>query len=105
MLRTAGALLLVTAPAASAYGVPLVRPASPVAARSAVVRLQQMPDEPAPQIVSEETYGLMLTTLLKTEKSIKGEISANYAMVDYNFLQNLCAANPPLERHTRHFAR
>ena len=40
-------------------------------------------------IVSVETYGLMLSTLLKTENPIKQEISANYAMVDYAFLQRL----------------
>ena len=85
-LRGALALCL---PLALAYNVLPVARQSPVrTARSAVVRLQ----EAAPQqIVSEETYGMMLSTLLKTNKSIAGEISSNYAMVDYAFMQRLCA--------------
>lgn len=43
----------------------------------------------APQIKSEETYGMMMTTLLKTEESIKTQISQNYPMFDYAFLQKL----------------
>jgi len=43
----------------------------------------------ADRIVSKETYGLMLSTLLKTNESIAAQISANYAMVDYAFLQRL----------------
>ena len=103
MLRAS--LVLAALPLASSFGVPL--PSSqPAVARSAVrstnILLQGMPDgfsmgnTPMPgqegsnmKIQSEETYGMMLSTLLKTEKPIKGEISANYAMVDYQFLQKL----------------
>ena len=46
-------------------------------------------DAPAQQIESESTYGMMLTSLLKTNESISGQISANYALVDYGFLQRL----------------
>jgi len=42
------------------------------------------------QIISKDTYGLMLSTLLKAEaKDIAAQISTNYAMVDYGFLQKL----------------
>jgi len=52
-----------------------------------VAIMQQMPGEM--KIISEETYGLMLSTLFKTENPIAQEISANYAMVDYGFLTRL----------------
>ena len=55
--------------------------------RAAVAIMQQMPGEM--KIISEETYGLMLSTLFKTENPIAQEISANYAMVDYGFLTRL----------------
>jgi len=42
-----------------------------------------------PKIVADETYGMMLSTLLKTNNSIASEISKNYAMVDYAFLKRL----------------
>jgi hypothetical protein len=82
-------LLALHAPAAWAYSVPVAH--RPVASlrRSALVRLQ-MPEAGA-QIKSDETYRMMLSALLKTEKSVKSEISTNYAMVDYGFLQRLCA--------------
>lgn len=38
---------------------------------------------------SVRRYGLMLKTLLTTEQEITDQISANYAMVDYEFLQQL----------------
>jgi len=41
------------------------------------------------QIISQETYGLMLSTLLQTDENLQSQISANYAMVDYAFLQRL----------------
>jgi len=85
MLPAVCVLFVAALPCVAAYGVPLVR--APAAARSALVRMQ-MPEQGA-QFNSGETYNMMLTTLLKTEKSIKGEISANYAMVDYGFLQRL----------------
>jgi len=80
-------LLALHAPAAWAYSVPVAH--RPVASlrRSALVRLQ-MPEAGA-QIKSDETYRMMLSALLKTEKSVKSEISTNYAMVDYGFLQRL----------------
>ena len=53
-----------------------------------------MPNPMAPpiKIVADETYGLMLKTLIQTNESIAGQISANYAMVDYAFMQRLDAA-------------
>ena len=75
---------------ALAYNVPLGRAIHRAPARSAIITLQQAPAD-AVQIVSDETYGLMLSTLLKTNNSISSEISANYAMVDYDFLQRLYA--------------
>ena len=75
---------------ALAYNVPLGRAIHRAPARSAIITLQQAPAD-AVQIVSDETYGLMLSTLLKTNNSISSEISANYAMVDYGFLQRLYA--------------
>jgi len=90
--------VLIALPSISSYNIatPARHPSRPAAAasRGAIVHLQErMPQDltqpQAPQIISEETYGLMLSTLLKTEKSVKTEISANYAMVDYAFLQKL----------------
>lgn len=84
-------IVLAALPFAASYGVPLPawQPAvARVAVRSGTVFLQ-MPEEAVPSIKSEETYRMMLSTLLKTEKSIKSEISANYAMVDYGFMQKL----------------
>ena len=87
MLRPA--VLLSTLTTVLSYGVPMVGHRAPqISVRSALLRAQ-MPS--SPQIVSEETYGMMLTTLLKTNKSVTGEISANYAMVDYAFLEKLYA--------------
>lgn len=45
--------------------------------------------EQQPMIVADETYGLMLKTLLETENDLAEEISTNYAMIDYGFLQRL----------------
>lgn len=50
----------------------------------------QMPGE-GPVIVSEETYDKMFELLIATNESIPAQISANYAMVDYGFLQRLDA--------------
>lgn len=41
------------------------------------------------RIMSTETYGVMLSTLLNTNENLEAQISANYAMVDYAFLQRL----------------
>ena len=82
--------LLLGVASALAYNVPLGRAIHRAPARSAIITLQQAPAD-AVQIVSDETYGLMLSTLLKTNNSISSEISANYAMVDYGFLQRLYA--------------
>jgi hypothetical protein len=40
-------------------------------------------------IKSDETYNIMLSTLMKTNESITAQISANYAMVDMGFLERL----------------
>lgn len=50
----------------------------------------QMPGE-GPVIVSEETYDKMFEVLMATNESLPAQISANYAMVDYGFLQRLDA--------------
>ena len=65
---------------------------SPITAHSArrAHHTALMQAEPAPmEIKSDETYGLMLKTLMATEENVADQISANYAMVDYNFLQQL----------------
>lgn len=49
--------------------------------------MQAPPD--APRIVSDETYGLMLKALLETENDLDQEVSSNYAMIDYGFMQRL----------------
>jgi len=54
------------------------------------VAKMQMPGE-GMKLVSDETYSMMLSTLLKTNESISAQISANYAMIDYGFLQRLDA--------------
>ena len=42
-------------------------------------------------VVADDTYELMLKTLKETDNSLAAQISANYAMFDYGFLQKLCA--------------
>ena len=82
--------------AAVAFTLPsLPRPyATPPTASAAALRtagtFMQMPGQ-TPVIVSEETYDKMFELLLATNESISGQISANYAMVDYGFLQRLDA--------------
>ena len=61
---------------------------TPACSRRAAVAVAQMPDAP-PEIVSSETYSLMIRALLETENSIASEISSNYEMIDYGFLQML----------------
>ncbi len=46
-------------------------------------------DNAAPKVNSDETYDLMMNTLLQTEADIPGQISANYKLIDYGFLQRL----------------
>jgi len=94
------AIVSAAVPFAAAYSLAWY-PGAPVQARAAVLRMEAVPEAmpegmampgmpgDAPQIISEETYGMMLSTLLKTEKPVAQEISANYAMVDYAFLQKL----------------
>ena len=92
-------LAIAFATGAAGYAVPSVRvgrSASGSPTRSAVVRLQGEPAAadlqdlaPEGEIISSNTYGLMLTTLLKTNESIAGQISANYGLIDYAFLQRL----------------
>jgi len=102
------ALALLCLPSTAAYAASghlvVVPRTMPLAARTAVHLQIQMPgdeEEPTlrgepvdlmqqqPAIVSDETYGVMLSTLLKTNESIAAQISANYALVDYAFLQRL----------------
>jgi hypothetical protein len=42
-------------------------------------------------IVADDSYNLMLDTLIKTEQNIPEEISKNYKLVDYGFMQKLDA--------------
>ena len=59
----------------------------------------------APAIIGEETYRLMMKTLLETERSVADEISMNYQLVDFNFLQHLqqrIHANDPAEAERLH---
>ena len=70
-----------------------VRVAAASSSRAAVVRLEA-PAAAAglggvQQIKADETYDMMFEALLKTNESIKSQISANYAMIDYGFLQRL----------------
>jgi len=74
----------------SAYQLAGARTPLPVAATHACRAwplMQMEPDQPL--IVAEETYGLMLKTLLESENDLSHEISANYNMVDYAFLERL----------------
>ena len=50
----------------------------------------QMPGE-GPQVVAEETYTMMMTTLLNENISVSSQITANYGLIDYGFLQRLDA--------------
>lgn len=68
---------------------PATRGAVGVSAVRAAIYMQ-MPGQ-GPAIVSDETYDKMFELLLATEESIPAQISANYAMVDYGFLQRLDA--------------
>lgn len=71
-----------------------LQPAPPLqvtaADRQMATTFMQMPGD-GPVIVSEETYDKMFELLLATNESITAQISANYAMVDYGFLQRLDA--------------
>jgi len=53
-----------------------------------VAQAQQITNDKK-QIISSETYGLMLSRLLNTTESVPNQISANYPMIDYAFLQRL----------------
>lgn len=48
-----------------------------------------VPESGVQQIHAEETYDIMFDALLKTNESIKSQIAANYALIDYGFLQRL----------------
>lgn len=79
-------------PAAMAYQIPGLHRGAAALMRSPMrtggIALQMMPGQ-EPQIKADETYNIMLTTLLQTNESLTAQISANYAMVDYAFLQRL----------------
>jgi len=49
--------------------------------------MQQLPGQP--NIDSEETYSIMMRSLLETNSSVADEVSLNYNLVDYQFLQLL----------------
>ena len=70
-----------------------VRVAAASSSRAAVVRLEAPAASAGlggvQQIKADETYDMMFEALLKTNESIKSQISANYAMIDYGFLQRL----------------
>jgi hypothetical protein len=102
-MRATGLVLLLGAGGASAYGVAAgcaacatTRAAVAPLGRAALVAQAGAGGAPMAgpptTIRSDETYGLMLSTLLKTNESIAGQIAANYAMVDYAFLERLEAA-------------
>lgn len=95
-------VLLLGSPSVAAYSLPscmlCARAPMRLAVRTPGVRLQEGPagmEQMAGMegIVSDQTYGLMLTTLLNSNVSLPAQVSANYAMVDYAFLQRLCV--PP----------
>jgi len=84
------ALLLLSLGSADAYNLAALARgwshAAPAAARVPAVLLQM---EGEVKIVSDETYGLMMKALMETENPLEQEVSANYMMVDYAFLQKL----------------
>jgi len=91
-------VLLLGSPSVAAYSLPscmlCARAPMRLAVRTPGVRLQEGPagmEQMAGMegIVSDQTYGLMLTTLLNSNVSLPAQVSANYAMVDYAFLQRL----------------
>ena len=51
--------------------------------------MQMAPEGIGQQIDSGETYQVMMRVLMETNKSIADEVSTNYHMVDYDFLQKL----------------
>eukprot|EP00965_Chrysotila_dentata_P251894 6210343-Pleurochrysis_carterae.AAC.1 len=84
----ASAFQLIAAPFARCNG-RLARPdlcSTPACSRTALIGLQE---NVGPAIKSDETYGIMMKTLLETEKPIAQEIAANYGLIDYAFLQQL----------------
>uniref|UniRef100_A0A7S4B5Z4 Uncharacterized protein n=1 Tax=Chrysotila carterae TaxID=13221 RepID=A0A7S4B5Z4_CHRCT len=90
LLLSAGtsAFQLIAAPFARCNG-RLARPdlcSTPACSRTALIGLQE---NVGPAIKSDETYGIMMKTLLETEKPIAQEIAANYGLIDYAFLQQL----------------
>jgi hypothetical protein len=44
------------------------------------------------QIIADESYNFMLETFLKSERTFTDEVSKNYQMMDYGFMQKLEAA-------------
>ncbi|KAL1519927.1 hypothetical protein AB1Y20_023415 [Prymnesium parvum] len=84
---TTAAMLALLAPTAAYQLLPVVRGARHAAAPSSFGFLMQLEGEM--KIVSEETYGLMLKTLLQTQNKLEEEISTHYALIDYAFLQRL----------------
>jgi len=46
-------------------------------------------DAPKQRIQADQTYNIMFKTLLETEKKIPDEVSKNYALFDYGFMQRL----------------
>lgn len=62
-----------------------VRPAAPVASRPAVF----MQYDGMQGVIADDTYQLMIDTLLNPNVSVVSQIGANYAMIDYGFLQKL----------------
>ena len=111
-MQTLVSLTLLLLPGLEAFGVPSclrVSNAAGISRRVAIVaqELGQKPPNQGPdpnamaaaqlienmteeqKIISKETYGLMLSTLLSTQENVASQISANYAMIDYAFLQRL----------------
>ena len=104
MLYTAAALLslLSAAEAYSLGGAALASRETTVLAargvavasrRAALVSMQMPGAQDEVKIVADETYGIMMKTLLQTENPLDQEVSANYALIDYAFLQRLDSAH------------
>ena len=69
---------------------------SAAAPRAAALHMQMIPGQDK-VIDSQDTYNVMMRTLLETNASIADQISKNYHLVDYAFLKKLETAKVPVK--------
>ncbi|KAL3910162.1 MAG: hypothetical protein SGPRY_009158 [Prymnesium sp.] len=84
--------LLALLATASAYRIPLLDSRALATSAAQLPRAALCMQGGEMKIIADETYGLMIKTLLQTENSLADEVSTHYAMFDFAFLERLDAA-------------